>query len=326
VCYQSYHKDDEKSHNFIKAIMSKGHISVSSVGNMVFEVDTVTTDVLIDLLAMQEINSFIKQTMWQEHFNMVQGLKISMNMLSFLEIYNAKEKYVWVSDLLDGMIAAVDKVPHLKWFYDKTVELPEIKNPYTAKGIPSLYEPIVLDEDYTVLKSLGFTDYELGIHATITMNFITDRAASLQFWRHWSGGCELSQRYVERGEAVFREIIIDDAAIERLIDKTGMNEIEVLYAKNIIKNTLEGINNDIMMNYGGILKYCDSVGIHKGRAKEIARSILPNAITTQLIQCRPYRNWMHLFTLRDSNHAQREIQEDVIHLKRVLNEIGVPTT
>lgn len=35
VCYDSYSKDAPNSHNFIKAIMAKGHISVASVGNMV---------------------------------------------------------------------------------------------------------------------------------------------------------------------------------------------------------------------------------------------------------------------------------------------------
>ena len=333
VCYQSFHKDDEKSHNFIKAIMSKGHISVASVGNMVFEVksekDSVVEDLInyiIDLTTMHEITQFIKWTIPDEKKNPSDKFLISMNMLTFLDIYKERDSYEWASSLLKLIIKSLDKVPYLRWFYDKSVELPEIRNQYTKKGTPKLYEPIILDEDYTVLKALGLNDYELGIHATITANFITDRSASLQFWRHWSGGCELSQRYVERDEAEFRELIIDDTAIERLIDKTGMTEKELLRAINNIKLTLEQINVDIINGYESLLERCVNTGMHKGRAKEIARSILSNSITTQLIQCRPYRNWMHLFNLRDSNHAQREIQEDVIHLKRVLNEIGVPVT
>lgn len=309
VCYQSWHKDDEKSHNFIKAIMSNGHISVASVGNMVFEVDTNTgeedTNLLSDVLTMKEINTFLKFTQWQKDFNEVNGYKLSMNMLTFLDIYKERGNYIWCSDLLDLIISKLDKVPHLKWFYDKSVELPEIKNEYTAKGIPSLYEPIILDEDYTALKALGLTDYELGIHATITANFIVDRAASLQSWRHWSGGCELSQRYVERGNAVFRDLVdFDYPEVTAIINEHREQTME---------------------RYERILQTCADNEIRKGRAKEAARSILPNDITTQLIQCRPYRNWIHLFKLRDSNHAQREIQEDVIHLKRVLNEIGIPT-
>lgn len=309
VCYQSYHKE---GHNFLKAIMAKGHISVASVGNMVFKIDGLnefnydsekTLNITYDLLNMHEITPFIKWSLTGGNAN-AKNDYISMNMLTFLDLYNEREKYNWDSDLLEQIISEVEKVPYLKWFIDKTVQLPEETNNYTALGLPELYKPIVLDEDYTKLKALGLTEYELDVHATITTNFITDRSASLQFWRHWSGGCELSQRYVERGTAEYRKPLELDNDLSYWLD---------IY---------NGNNADF---YEKILQECEAKGVRKGRAKEIARSILPNAITTQLIQSRPYRNWKHLFNLRDSKHAQREIQEDVIYIKKALEAKGVPT-
>lgn len=310
VCYQSYSKDAPTSHNFIKAIMSKGHISVASVGGMVFEVDRTafkdTTEVnhlFRDLLTTHEITPFVKWSFPDKKTNPSERVFISMNMLTFLDLYNARDKYVWISNLIDALIDETDKVPHLKWFYDKSVQLEESPNEYTAKGAPSLYKPIVLDEDYTVLKALGLNEYELGIHAQITMNFILDRAASLQSWRHWSGGCELSQRYVERGNAEFRDLVNFD------------------YPE--VKAIINEHREETMERYDRILQVSAANEIRKGRAKEAARSILPNDITTQIIQSRPYRNWQHLFNLRDSNHAQAEIREDVRAMKGVLQAMNV---
>ncbi len=302
VCYQSYHKETDSSHSSMRGYLEKGHLSIASVGNMVFEVKNPGFGIYADLMTMYQINNFIKQTNWQRDINEVSVLKISMNMLTFLDLYKERDNFLWDSQLLNGIINEISKVPYLKWFIDKSVKLEPSVNIYSLLGTPKLYEPIVLDEDYTDLKALGLTDYELGIHATITMNFITDRSSSLQFWRHWSGGCELSQRYVERGNAEFRIPFLEDKELNEYLDT---------------------VNNQLIDSYNSILDGCEELGIRKGRAKEIARSILPNSITTQLIQSRPYKNWLHLFDLRDSTHAQKEIREDVIHIKRVLKDKGV---
>jgi len=304
ICYQSYDKENECSHKSVRAIMAKGHLSIASVGNIVFELDFNNknySDMLEDLLHMQEINQFIK---WTTPYSSKSSGKfyVSMNMLTFLDLYKNIDMNDDHNETFNYILEEVNKVNQLRWFFDKTVELKPSVNQYSGKGCPKLYEPIVLDEDYTKLKALGLNDYELGIHATITMNFVTDRAISLQLWRHWSGGCELSQRYVERSNASFR--------LPLNIDK------DLAYS-------LKTTNTMLSNTYDYILRHCEKEGIRKGRAKEIARSILPNDITTQLIQCRPYRNWTHLFKLRDDKHAQIEAQEDVRAIKRVLHEIGV---
>lgn len=327
VCYQSYHKDDEKSHNFIKAIMAKGHISIASVGNIVFGVAGFNsldqfTAVTTDLLTFKEINPFVKVTTPDSKKNpdTQVGVIISMNMLSYLDILNAKDDYDWSSPLLSSMMKVTDGIPALRWFYDKSTVLPESENKYTAKGQPKLYEPIILEEDYTILKEKGLTAHELDVHSSVTVNFTTDRSAGLQFWRHWAGGCELSQRYVERGTAEFRDMVGLDQQLEYLLT-VGANSVDT----EELKSMLSQHKDNTMYAYESILELCKKIGIRGGRAKEIARSILPNSITTQIIQNRPYRNWKHLFKLRDSSHAQREIQEDVIKIKEAFTAAGIPT-
>lgn len=323
VCYQSYEKDAPNSHNFIKAIMAKGHISVASVGNLVFEVTEVTPAIRTFLLEAHEITQFIKWSIMKPEENTYFYCLVSMNMLTFLDIYNKQHELSLTGNyVFQYLVQQLDNIPYLKWFYDKSVQLEESPNEYTAKGTPSLYEPIILDEDYTVLKALGMNDYELGIHAQITMNFITDRSAGLQFWRHWAGGCELSQRYVERGNAEFRDMVgLEQIITDYVNEHTGdvLAQQKALGLKATMFNTQKRTMND----YEYILKVCAEIGIRANRSKEIARSILPNSITTQIIQSRPYRNWKHLFNLRDTTHAQAEIREDVRAMKQVLADMDV---
>jgi len=301
LCYQSEDKITDSSHRFLRGIMQAGHVSVASVGNMVFELKNENisdyTHTLEDLMKMQEINPFIRWTLSPRTI-------VSMNMLTFMDLYKNIDNDAKYNETFLFMLEEVNKVPELRWFYDKTVELPGSVNEYSGKGCPKLYEPIVLDEDYTKLKALGLNNYELDIHATITMNFVTDRAISLQLWRHGAstGGCELSQRYVDSSNAEYR--------IPKGVDK------DLAY---LLKTT----NRMNVNTYKNILQYCEKNGIRKGRAKEIGRSILTNSMHTQLIQCRTYKNWMHLFKLRDDKHAQIEAQEDVRSIKRVLREAGV---
>lgn len=329
VCYQSYHKDAEDSHNFIKAIMAKGHISIASTGNLVFGVAGIyqsledMSSVLFDLNTFREINPYVKVTLPDAKKNPDSniGTIVSMNMLAFLDIYNKRDEYDFATKLFDMMLEVVNKIPEIRWFYDKGIILPNKENIYTAKGTPKLYEPIILEEDYTALKEKGLTEHELDIHSQVTVNFITDRSSGLQFWRHMAGGCELSQRYVSRTSAEFRDMVGLEAS---LVYKESTGTPPAL--TNTLRSLLSESQEDTMKRYDDILTVCKDIGLHAGRAKEIARSILPNAITTQLIQNRPLRYWLQLFKLRDSSHAQKEIQADVIKIKEQFTAAGIPVS
>lgn len=311
-CYQSFDKVSETSHSFIRSIMSKGHLSVASVGNMVFGVNAVDEQVYLDLLKMKEVNNFIRWTVTPADATHIYRIIISMNMLTFLDIKNsidAGNKIPFFEELLE----LTNETPILAWFYNRNVEIEPSLNEYIQKPTPELEVPVMMTEDYMALKNAGLSEHELLIHATVTINYMTDRATGLQFWRHgdMTGGTELSQRYVNRGSAQFREMIGFESETE--VDD-NLKEIRL---------KLKSLYNECNQNYNDLLVEMADLGVHAARAKEVARSILPNAMVTQIIQCRPLRQWEHFFHLRDSSHAQKEAQADARSLKRLFEEHGI---
>lgn len=336
-CYQSYHKLSDTSEGFIKAIMAKGHISIASVGNIVFGVAGFTgieeyAGVISDLMTFKEINNYIRWTTPDRKKNPDSkiGIIVSMNLLTFLDINNHINEYETNTTLWESFKRLVKRVPELKWFINDNTKLEPKPNPYTAKGEPELYKPVILTEDYTALKEKGLTDYELDIHATITMNLKVDRATGLQMWRHadMTGGTELSQRYVDRSNTEYRRMIDFEKGKypEKLYDYATSNDIdyptaEILYDK-LVDEFYDNIDNQIKV-YTEIRDDLIRMGVRQGRAKEIARAVLPNAITTKIIQCRPLRQWKHFLNLRDSVHAQKEIQKDAQAIKKAFDEVGI---
>lgn len=311
-CYQSFDKVSETSHSFIRSIMSKGHLSVASVGNMVFGVKNADEQVYLDLLKMKEVNNFIRWTITATDSKHNYPIIISMNMLTFLDIKNSVDDgnvipFFW------ELFELTNETPILAWFYDRSVEIEPKLNEYIHKPTPEVEVPVMMSEDYTALKNAGFSDHELMIHATVTINYMTDRATGLQFWRHgdMTGGTELSQRYVNRGTAQFREMIGFESDSDQTDDL------------NDLRKKLKSFYEQTNQNYNDLLVEMADLGVHAARAKEVARSILPNAIVTQIIQCRPLRQWKHFFHLRDSNHAQKEAQADARSMKQLFEKHGI---
>lgn len=296
-CYQSFEKVDNNSHKFIRSIMSKGHLSVATAGNIVFGLKTDDVETLRCLMKMKEVNNFIRWTFSEEGDKY--KLIVSMNMVTFLDIKANFNSDDCPNYLFNDMLALTDMEPTLSWFYNRDIEIEPSKNTYTEMSKPLLYHPVLLSEDYSELKALGLNEHELDIHATVTISFMTDRSVGLQFWRHtdMTGGTELSQRYVNRAEATFRGLIGFE-------DNPKVNDM-ILSSHS---------------NYNTLYTELTSAGVHQGRAKEVARSVLPNAITTEIIQCRPLRQWKHFFDLRVSCHAQKEAEADAVSIKNLFVE------
>jgi len=313
-CYQSYERCTETSHNMLKGIMAKGHLSVASVGNIVFKLQADNYAELVslygDLIAFKEITPFIRWTFPNKQ-NQVDRIVVSMNVLTLMDINN---NYVSFHDdndhpsaLLPQIIEQIKAVPYLHWFLDHTVDVPSAPNEYLVT--PDWSNPIVLTQDYTALKELGFTDYELDTHATVTVDLVTDRATGLQMWRHvaYQGGTELSQRYVDRSNASFRVPV----GLEQLNTET---EDWVEWFKDLM--------NSHLSNYNIVKEELENAGIGKMRAKEMARNLLPN-IQTRIIQCRPLKYWKHYINLRNTPHAQAEIREDTKALISSFQNAGI---
>lgn len=330
-CYQSYDKINESSHNFIRGILDKGHVSISSVGNMVFSItwenDKEYIDVATELLLMKEINNYIRWTLNPEdRFRIL----LSMNILTFMDIYKSfvKGDY-WLYSLFPLILREVSKVKELIWFVDREIELPPSKNTYAEMVKPDFYKPVILSDDYTALKRLGLTPRELDIHATITVSMMVDRASDLQFWRHsdMTGGCELSQRYVDRSNAELRDIVsIEKENPPNLIEFAIKNNLSVEEAKQLYYGLLEDLMNRTRRNieeYHYFKEQFVKMGLGRKRSNELARNLLPPNVSTRITQCRPLRQWKHLFNLRDSVHAQIETRFDTKAIKEEFIKKGI---
>jgi len=311
--------------------MSKGHLSVASSGNIVFTIDELASldelCALFDALAaFKQINNYIRWTTPNHNENRNRPIVVSMNILTLLDIVNNIKDFTVYPVVLEKMLEEVRKVPYLHWFLDDSVEVPPSDSPYI--GNPTLKRPVILSEDYTALKELGFTDYELDIHATIMVDFITDRATGLQTWRHadMTGGCELSQRYCDRSNAVIREMEGIEKYPVDLVKYAEKEELTIEEAQEHYDAVVQSIRNkyqDIVEFYSDVNDTLKELGVSGKRAKEIARSVLPNAITTRIIQCRPLKQWKHFIGLRDTVHAQPEIQQDAKALKKAFDKAGI---
>lgn len=336
-CYQSYGKLGDDSHTFIKGIMGAGHISVASTGNMVFGIAGFSgleeyMGVLSDLMTMKEINNYIRWSTPDSKKNPDSkiGVVVSMNMLTFLDIHNHIKEYDINTNLFESFKRLLIRVPELKWFINDKTKVEPKENQYAAKGEPELGSPVILSEDYTSLKEKGLTDYELDIHATITMNLKVDRATGVQIWRHadMTGGTELSQRYVDRANAEYRPML--DFEVGKYPDFTKYlakypNRDEK-YAQMMYDQLVEELHKNLDNQIHFYTSYRDDLelmGVRKGRAKEIARAALPNAMTTKIINCRPLRQWKHFLNLRDTAHAQAEIRSDAQAIKSAFDEVGI---
>lgn len=332
VCYQSYDRLSPTSHTMIRGIMKKGHLSVASSGNMVFEIDLSEVyiedilELLESLIAFKEINNFIRWTTPSNEGARQDKITISMNILTLLDIVENIEQHRVTKSILHSILDEVKEVPYLQWLIDDSVEVTPSDSPYI--GDPSLDNPVVLSEDYTALKELGLTGYELDIHATVTVDMITDRASGLQMWRHgdMTGGCELSQRYCDRSTALVREMEDIGVYPEKMIDYAHANELTIEEAEEHYDAVIQSLRNQYQSAidfYADINETLKELGVSAKRAKEIARSVLHNAVSTRIIQCRPLRQWKHFLSLRDTVHAQPEIRKDAQALKRAFDKVGV---
>lgn len=323
-CYDSFSKCGADSHNFIRGIMKKGHLSIAGHGNIVFGLSDIDKEGKIDvtyaLAAFKEINNFIR---WSSDPSSQWDYVVSMNALTLTDIMRGLTENrldfphfdeALNSELFKGIIEAVSVVPSLRFFTDKTYAIEGSDNPYLDHET-DLLNPTVLSADYTALKNAGLTDYELDLHSTVTVEIVSDRAMSLQDARHvdMMGRSEISQRYVSMENFKYRVPV-------------GMSADDVIYteAGGLIEIRYRDIMDTIAISYEKIMEYAKAQGLNALRAKELARSVLPNATYSTYIDSRPLRQWKHFFHLRDDKHAQNEKQQDAQALLTAFRGVGVP--
>ena len=151
-------------------------------------------------------------------------------------------------------------------------------------------------------------------HGFITMEIVTSKAIGIQLLRHRSFTFqEFSQRYAKVTE-------IEPIEIRRQAIKNRQSSEEVFNPS--IKVT-EGINFKATEIVDNLLNHSLNVYnklIEAGVAKECARMVLPMATQTTIYMTGNVRSWIHLLSVRDDSHAQKEIQLIAKEMKKIFIE------
>ena len=151
-------------------------------------------------------------------------------------------------------------------------------------------------------------------HGTITMEIVTSKAIGIQLLRHRSFTFqEFSQRYAKVTE-------IEPIEIRRQAIKNRQSSEEVF---NPSINVTEGINFKATEIVDNLLNHSLNVYnklIEAGVAKECARMVLPMATQTTIYMTGNVRSWIHLLSVRDDSHAQKEIQLIAKEMKKIFIE------
>ena len=151
-------------------------------------------------------------------------------------------------------------------------------------------------------------------HGFITMEIVTSKAIGIQLLRHRSFTFqEFSQRYAKVTE-------IEPIEIRRQAIKNRQSSEEVF---NPSINVTEGINFKATEIVDNLLNHSLNVYnklIEAGVAKECARMVLPMATQTTIYMTGNVRSWIHLLSVRDDSHAQKEIQLIAKEMKKIFIE------
>jgi len=165
-------------------------------------------------------------------------------------------------------------------------------------------EKITEDSSVAFVKNLVGRGHEAMIeHVNLTIKFITDRGVTHEIVRHRVASyAQESTRYCNYGK-----------------DKFGG---ELTFIMPVGVGTY--VTNEIELMCGGLeCSYLDM--IDKGIQPEIARSILPNCLKTEIIMTANLREWRHFLKLRTapSAHPQmRALTRPLLaEFKQVLPEI-----
>lgn len=130
-------------------------------------------------------------------------------------------------------------------------------------------------------------------HASMTVRFIVDRGVSHELVRHrLASFSQESTRYCNYSAGKFGE--------------------ELTFIEPHSATTIDGLGWDELLKHAEDA-YMTQV-ISYGTKPEDARSMLPNALKTEVIMTANFREWRHVFTLRTSERAH----PDMRHIMRKL--------
>lgn len=135
-------------------------------------------------------------------------------------------------------------------------------------------------------------------HVSLTFRLITDRGMLAEITRHRLASYSVeSTRYVK------------------------YNDIEVIwpfYENGMVKEN----SSSLLVWKESMIKaqqaYCEM--IEKDNKPEIARSVLPMSLATDIVMTANLREWLHILNLRTAKNAHPQMQELIMQVYKILNK------
>ena len=143
----------------------------------------------------------------------------------------------------------------------------------------------------------------------VCMEIEVTRDIARQILRHRSFSFqEFSQRYAVADGYEISEVRLQD-------EKNRQNSIEV--EDRELQNYWEGMQKRVLDE----AKYCYEAALNSGIAKEVARKLLPEGLTTSRMYMNgTLRSWMHYVDIRCDVATQKEHREVADQCKAILTE------
>lgn len=285
VCYKSEDKiGPGTAEKFIKGIVNKGHEAM--IEHHIF-VAAVDSNLYHSFLNMKPDYVNMTATMVYEGNDSGMRYIISGSARSFKDLYKATDSR-YERDIIYSVIYKLARCNNTKVLFEGI--------PVHEKVMDSRVD--LLDEKF--VKSL--TLQERMVHQFMTVHIICDRGISHELVRHRrSSFAQESTRYVNYGDSDIKFIDIRRGMkLCHKMDGLSMQQIQQIFEiwSNAVGNT--EIYYDAMINAGA--------------PPEIARSVLPNSLKTEIIVTAVPKQWRHIFGLRGEKFAHPQMREIIIPL------------
>lgn len=163
-------------------------------------------------------------------------------------------------------------------------------NPATASN-QGYINNIIKQAHYSVLEHASASFWISGVSRSLTHELVRHRHLSFS---------QVSQRYVDESDGDF----VLHPAIKRHADVST----EVL-PFNSLSGTVANAVNEARLQYEGIVEALELQGIDRKTARGAARSVLPNAVPTEMIVTGNHGAWREVLRKRLGAGADAEIQE-----------------
>lgn len=147
-------------------------------------------------------------------------------------------------------------------------------------------------------------------HSFMTLEIETSKAIAIQLIRHRSFTFqEFSQRYQDVSS--IDSNMFEDVVLRKQAESNRQSSIEEIEESSQLYTLLKTYLSEAEFLYRTM--------IMSGVSRETARMVLPLCTKTKIYMTGSIRSWIHFFSVRDDQHAQKEIQDIAKKAKRIFS-------